>query len=308
MSITYGEAQQARDAGKTVETRCKGIPDNWRLWRTRLACQCCYEFRIAEDQPENARRCPDCNGFGKTAEISGIVTCLVCKGRCAPIEVTQPDPYAHLKAAQAEGKVIQGRSGLTDTEWTDLTESGLPSWNDPVEFYRVKPDEPEKGPLQKLVEQCAQRHMAENLAGFAEPELKIEAGKNYQMRNGGLARVYAVLPSGNIHGARLDHGMWRIYEWAPGGLVMIGREGVYDLIAPWTDAPIPYDNWRHLPSWARWQRGDANGFWTFYKDEPDIVNGIVRPANFYHGPIPPEFAPTNYTGEDWRDSLQERPE
>lgn len=58
-------------------------------------------------------------------------------------DAEQPDPYAELKKAHAEGKVIQFR--FRDTEpFRDIgpvEECGGPSWKYPVKQYRIKPDE-----------------------------------------------------------------------------------------------------------------------------------------------------------------------
>lgn len=55
-----------------------------------------------------------------------------------PWPKTQPDPYAELKKAHADGKVIQGFF-RGDESWVNLA---TPSWKDPVECYRIKPEEP----------------------------------------------------------------------------------------------------------------------------------------------------------------------
>ena len=53
----------------------------------------------------------------------------------------QPDPYAELKKAHAEGKVIQWHTG---TSWIDhiLPDNWEPIWIHPVKDYRIKPDAP----------------------------------------------------------------------------------------------------------------------------------------------------------------------
>ena len=51
-------------------------------------------------------------------------------------DAEKPDPYAELKKAHAEGKVIQVRGALK--HWYDIPE---PQWNSPIERYRIKPDD-----------------------------------------------------------------------------------------------------------------------------------------------------------------------
>jgi len=58
-------------------------------------------------------------------------------GALVPIERIEVDPYAELKKAHAEGKVIQFRF----CELEPFRECGGPSWKYPVECYRIKPDE-----------------------------------------------------------------------------------------------------------------------------------------------------------------------
>ena len=50
----------------------------------------------------------------------------------------QPDPYAELKKAHAEGKVIQTKSVIVDG-WFDILWE--PHWDKPVDNYRIKPDD-----------------------------------------------------------------------------------------------------------------------------------------------------------------------
>lgn len=47
----------------------------------------------------------------------------------------QPDPYAELKKAHAEGKVLQG---YIRGHWIDCPH---PTWKYPLDTYRIKPDE-----------------------------------------------------------------------------------------------------------------------------------------------------------------------
>ena len=51
----------------------------------------------------------------------------------------KPDPYAELKKAHAEGKVIECITG-TDRRWMAM--QGEPRWFLPVEDYRIKPEAP----------------------------------------------------------------------------------------------------------------------------------------------------------------------
>ena len=47
------------------------------------------------------------------------------------------DPYAELKKAHSEGKVIQFNYGQAIADWCDMER--MPTWVDPVKRYRVKP-------------------------------------------------------------------------------------------------------------------------------------------------------------------------
>lgn len=55
-------------------------------------------------------------------------------------DAQQPDPYAELKAAHAEGKVIQFFNKTSD-RWNDCNELDPPTWTSPPDRYRIKPDE-----------------------------------------------------------------------------------------------------------------------------------------------------------------------
>lgn len=48
------------------------------------------------------------------------------------------DPYADLKKAHADGKVIQQDCGTWEHDWQDLKQ---PNWDIPASLYRIKPDE-----------------------------------------------------------------------------------------------------------------------------------------------------------------------
>jgi len=56
-------------------------------------------------------------------------------GAIVPIERIEADPYAELKKAHAEGKVIQG---CIRGHWIDCPH---PTWKYPANTYRIKPDE-----------------------------------------------------------------------------------------------------------------------------------------------------------------------
>lgn len=56
------------------------------------------------------------------------------------LQQPDPDPYAELKAAHAEGKVIQFFSKTSD-RWNDCNELDPPTWTSPPDRYRIKPDE-----------------------------------------------------------------------------------------------------------------------------------------------------------------------
>jgi len=71
--------------------------------------------------------------------------CETCKVSPCPIGLSLPeakapaveaDPYAELKAAHAEGKVIQWHNGHM---WHDLSYSENPLWIHPAKDYRIKP-------------------------------------------------------------------------------------------------------------------------------------------------------------------------
>lgn len=57
-----------------------------------------------------------------------------------PWPEAKPDPYAELKKAHAEGKVIQCIT--IDGEWVDCTSLNPPRWNVLPENYRIKPEAP----------------------------------------------------------------------------------------------------------------------------------------------------------------------
>lgn len=59
-------------------------------------------------------------------------------GAIVPIERIEADPYAEMKKAHAEGKVIECITG-TDRRWMAM--QGEPRWFLPVEDYRIKPDD-----------------------------------------------------------------------------------------------------------------------------------------------------------------------
>jgi len=60
-------------------------------------------------------------------------------GAIVPIERIEADPYAELKKAHAEGRVIQEHSDWGNgLEWRDNRD---PWWVHPPERYRIKPDE-----------------------------------------------------------------------------------------------------------------------------------------------------------------------
>lgn len=59
-----------------------------------------------------------------------------------PWPEAKPDPYAELKKAHAEGKVIQG---CINGHWIDCPH---PTWKYPVNTYREKPDEKKTVPLE----------------------------------------------------------------------------------------------------------------------------------------------------------------
>lgn len=59
----------------------------------------------------------------------------IAKAFLEKLEASTPDPYAELKEAHAEGKVIEHRN-MGDT-WTTCA---LPSWTFSPDFYRIKPE------------------------------------------------------------------------------------------------------------------------------------------------------------------------
>lgn len=192
------------------------------------------------------------------------------------------DPYAELKAAQAEGKVIQLKLTLSDSSWID---DSSPDWSIPPERYRVKP-EPKPD------------------------ELVFEPGKEYRTRGGYKTRVDAINAGGEnpIHGAYLKDNCWIALSWRASGRYLLVSESDFDLIAPWTDTLAPYDNWDKVPAWAMWQAMDADGIWHWFRHTPKQTEKTERwfsDINVF-GWTPPEFAPTNFTGT-WEQSLQQRP-
>ena len=54
-------------------------------------------------------------------------------------DAEKPDPYAELKKAHAEGKVIQFFSKTSG--WYDCNELNPPEWTSPPERYRIKPED-----------------------------------------------------------------------------------------------------------------------------------------------------------------------
>lgn len=206
---------------------------------------------------------------------------IAWNGRCnhpPHFQFRLADPYAELKAAHADGKVIQ-EDDNGGKDWWDLEN---PKWIRPADHYRVKPDAPTFAP------------------GY------------YRMRNGEKMRIYEVYEK-RIDGVTEFKPGWTPRIWNRDGTYRTcsnqNRPHDYDVIAPWTDEPPPYDNWDKVPAWHRWIFRNAGGIWESTDSKTTPFTSPYREIWVHQGislQIPPDCAPTNFTGT-WEQSLQKRP-
>jgi len=80
-----------------------------------------------------------------------------------------------------------------------------------------------------------------------EPELKIEAGKFYKLRNGKKARVDATDYNGSfpIHGCLIPSMDFLVWT-DQGKRSELQRDDQLDIIGPWIDPPKPLEHWSNI--------------------------------------------------------------
>lgn len=98
----------------------------------------CYDDKTTEDKLEKWIE----NEWAVVHCPIGQISFRDCSGTyrlplSVPWPETQPDPYAALKKAHAEGKVIQIKRG--DGSYLDISPSETIAWGAPVAEYRIKP-------------------------------------------------------------------------------------------------------------------------------------------------------------------------
>jgi hypothetical protein len=97
------------------------------------------------------------------------------------------------------------------------------------------------------------------------------------------------------------------YVWDSSGIFALNQSENGNIIAPWQE-PLDFD-WSCLSKWARWIAMDEDGEWYQFTNKPELLSRLWRDKLWrdkYDGPIPPSYAPKNFTG-DWKDSLFENP-
>ncbi len=87
------------------------------------------------------------------------------------------------------------------------------------------------------------------ISEWQEPELKIEAGKFYKLRNGKKARVDATDYHGSfpIHGCLIPSMDFLVWT-DQGKRSELQRNDPLDIIGPWIDPPKPLEHWSNIYS------------------------------------------------------------
>lgn len=230
--VPYNEAQAASERGEVVTRSCACAPQ----WQPFDAVLCApepnhYEFRVLDPKP---------------------------------------DPYAELKAAQAEGKTIQMLDGDV---WRDL--SGFVHFDFRIELYRVKPN-------------------------LKPDELVIEPGKEpeFTLTESQLRKAaYVFTAAKSLNDPRCGEFIDYIREL----LRVSDTPAPYD---NWDKGGVPsWAMWQAMDESGSWifaenKPTQLGSVWGCDSGPNDLETGF--------GSLPKHLYPINFTGT-WDQSLQQRP-
>lgn len=133
-------------------------------------------------------------------------------------------------------------------------------------------------------------------------DLKIEAGKEYETRDGRRALCVYRWHNGKytamyLAGTKLEYDL----VISPIGRCDDRQNSGDDLIQEWIDKPMV--DWSKMAAWHDCVAKNPDGIWRAYDINPGIEDDVVGwgPGDY----IPQEYAP-QWAG-DWRNSLVKRP-
>jgi len=187
--IVFAGASLANIKNDTEVCELVGIADEEHFWR----------FETLEGVASLAKLvCPKKHADVYEAWKNGAkVEVDIAYGDWVPIEAPtweevekyriaeEKDPYAELKKAYAEGKVIQMNFGTTKhPDWVDWVN---PDWTNPITLYRIKPESEEKddpyAELKKAYEEGStiQIHTKQGWEDIPEPYWQAEV-EDYRVK------------------------------------------------------------------------------------------------------------------------------